>query len=441
VPSRTRRPVLNLDLLRREPDHVRVAARRRGNGAEFVDRILELDRARRAAITTAEALKAEKNALTAEIGKAADKKAAAAELRPRIAALDARIAATGEPLPAFDQQIDAELSEIPNLLDGSVPDGSDEHGNVLVRTWGEAPRFDFTPKPHWEIGEALGILDAERATKLSGSRFTVLRGAGARLSRALAQFFLDRAGRNGYVEIAPPVLVSRTTMWSTGQLSKFSDQMYAFEGDAPGEELYLIPTAEVPLTAMHRDEILSGELPVRYAAQTPCFRKEAGAAGRDTRGLIRQHQFEKVELVWLTAPERSFDDLETLVRNAAGLYEELGIAHRVMLLCAGDTGFNSAKTYDIETWTPSANAYREISSCSNCTDFQARRSAIRFRRDPAAKPEFVHTLNGSGGALGRTLAAVLENSQRADGGVTIPEVLRGFAGFASIEPDGTTRPT
>jgi seryl-tRNA synthetase len=432
--------VLNLDLLRREPDHVRVAARRRGGSAEFVDRILELDRERRAAITRAESLKAEKNALTARIAKAADKKTAAAELRPQIAALDARIATESASLPAYDQRIDAELSEIQNLLDGSVPDGDDEASNREVRRWGELPRFDFEPQPHWEIGERLGIFDFERAAKLSGSRFAVLRGPGARLSRALAQFFLDRAARNGYVEIAPPVLVNRATMWSTGQLSKFADQMYAFEGDGPGDALYLIPTAEVPLTALHRDELLAGELlPLRYTAHTPCFRKEAGAAGKDTRGLIRQHQFEKVELVWLTLPERSFDDLETLTRNAAGLYEELGIPHRVMLLCAGDTGFNAAKTYDIEVWLPGANTYREISSCSNCTDFQARRTNIRFRREPGAKPELVHTLNGSGGAIGRTIVAIVENYQRADGGLTIPEALRPFAGFASIEPDGSVR--
>jgi len=428
--------VLDINLLRREPDHVRIAARRRGIGAEFVDRVLELDRERRAAITAVEALKAEKNALTDLIKKASDKKAAAEELRPKIAELDARIAAEGERLPRFDEQIDAELSDVPNLLDGSVPDGSDENANVVVRSWGEPARFDFTPKPHWEIGEALGILDFERASKLSGARFSILRGAGARLSRAIAAFFLDRAARNGYVEITPPFLVTGTTMWSTGQLSKFADQMFS----DPSVELFLIPTAEVPLTGMHRDEILDGEtLPLQYVAHTPCFRKEAGAAGRDTRGLIRQHQFEKVELVWLTQPERSFDDHETLTRNAAGLLEELGLAHRVMLLCAGDTGFNAAKTYDLEVWLPSAQTYREISSCSNCTDFQARRSAIRFRREPKAKPELVHTLNGSGLAVGRTLLAVLENYQRADGGVTIPEALRPFTGFASIEPDGTVR--
>jgi len=440
VPSRTRAAVLNLDLVRREPARVRAAAQRRGGDGEFVDRILALDRERRAAITAAETLKAEKNALTAIIAKAADKKAAAAEVRPKIAELDARIKDASAQVPDLDARIEAELSDVPNLLDASVPDGADERGNVVVRTWGEPPSFPFAPLPHWEIGERLGIIDVERAAKLSGSRFSILRGAGARLSRALAQFFLDRASRNGYVEIAPPILVNRGTMWSTGQLSKFADQMYAFDGDAAGDELFAIPTAEVPLTAMHRDEMLSFDaLPLRYDAHTPCFRKEAGAAGKDTRGLIRLHQFEKVELVWITTPDRSFDDLETLTRHASGLLEELGIAHRVMLLCAGDTGFNAAKTYDIELWLPGANAYREISSCSNCTDFQARRTNIRFRRDAAAKPELVHTLNGSGLAIGRALAAVLENFQRADGGVDVPAALQPFAGFASIEPDGSVR--
>ncbi|HEY4441581.1 MAG TPA: serine--tRNA ligase [Candidatus Elarobacter sp.] len=432
--------MLNLELVRRDPDFVRAAARRRGNDAAFVDRVLELDRERRAALTSAEALKAEKNALTATIAQAADKKAAAAELRPRIAALVARIAEASARLPELDLQIAEALSEVPNLLDPSVPDGTTEADNALVRSWGEPRAFDFAPKPHWELGEALGILDFERAVKLSGTRFSVLRGAGARLSRALAQFFLDRAARNGYTEIAPPVLVSRATMWSTGQLTKFSDQMYAVEGDGEDETLYLIPTAEVPLTALHRDELLAGDLlPIRYTAWTPCFRKEAGAAGRDTRGLIRQHQFEKVELVWLTEPSRSFDDLETLTRNAAGLLEELGLAHRVMLLSAGDTGFNAAKTYDVEVWLPAQATYREISSCSNCTDFQARRANIRYRPAAGAKPEFVHTLNGSGLPIGRMLAAILENGQRADGGVDLPPALRAFAGFASIEPDGSVR--
>jgi seryl-tRNA synthetase len=429
--------MLDLNLVRNDPERVRISARRRGQSDTFVDRILELDGQRRAALTSAETLKAEKNALTASISKAADRGAEAARLKPEIAALDARIVAAGETLPAIDEQMNALLSEFPNVLDGSVPDGTGEDGNALVRAWGEPSTYAFEPKPHWEIAEALGILDTERAAKISGSRFAILRGPGARLSRAIAAFFLDRAARGGYLEIEPPVLVSKTTMWSTGQLTKFADAMFS----DPTVDLFLIPTAEVPLTAMHRDEILGADiLPLRYAAHTPCFRKEAGAAGKDTRGLIRQHQFEKVELVWLTQPERSFDDLDRLTAHASSLLQELGLAHRVMLLCAGDTGFNAAKTFDLEVWLPSGGGlFREISSCSNCTDFQARRSAIRFRRDTKAKPELVHTLNGSGLAIGRTLVAVIENYQRADGGIDVPAALQPFAGFASIEPDGSTR--
>jgi seryl-tRNA synthetase len=429
--------MLDLNLVRNDPERVRISARRRGQSDTFVDRILELDGQRRAALTSAETLKAEKNALTASISKAADRGAEAARLKPEIAALDARIVAAGETLPALDEQMNALLSDFPNVLDGSVPDGTGEDGNALVRAWGEPSTYAFEPKPHWEIAEALGILDTERAAKISGSRFAILRGPGARLSRAIAAFFLDRAARGGYLEIEPPVLVSKTTMWSTGQLTKFADAMFS----DPTVDLFLIPTAEVPLTAMHRDEILGADiLPLRYAAHTPCFRKEAGAAGKDTRGLIRQHQFEKVELVWLTQPERSFDDLDRLTAHASSLLQELGLAHRVMLLCAGDTGFNAAKTFDLEVWLPSGGGlFREISSCSNCTDFQARRSAIRFRRDTKAKPELVHTLNGSGLAIGRTLVAVIENYQRADGGIDVPAALQPFAGFASIEPDGSTR--
>jgi seryl-tRNA synthetase len=424
--------MLDLNLLRSDPERVRISARRRGQSDAFVDRVLELDAERRAALTNAESLKAEKNALTAAISKAADRGAEAARLKPEIAALDARIAEAAEKLPEFDERMNALLSDVPNVLDPTVPDGTDEEQNAVVRTWGYPRAFAFEPKPHWEIGEALGILDTERAAKISGSRFAILRGAGARLSRALAAFFLDRAARAGYLEIEPPVLVSKSTMWSTGQLTKFADAMFS----DPTVDLFLIPTAEVPLTAMHRDEILSADvLPMQYAAHTPCFRKEAGAAGKDTRGLIRQHQFEKVELVWLTQPERSFDDLERLTAHASSLLAELGLAHRVMLLCAGDTGFNAAKTFDLEVWLPSGGGlFREISSCSNCTDFQARRSSIRFRREAKAKPEFVHTLNGSGLAIGRTLVAIIENYQRADGGIDIPPALQPFTGFTSIEP-------
>jgi seryl-tRNA synthetase len=429
--------MLDLALLRSDPDRVRRSAQRRGISSAFVDTVVELDARQRRAITAAETLKAEKNALTASIAKAADRAAEAARLRPEIAKLDEHIAAAGAELPSFEDELRAILSDVPNVLDGSVPDGSDSAQNVVVRTWGTPRAFDFTPQAHWDLGEALGIIDFERAAKLSGSRFALLRGAGARLERALAAFFLDRAARAGYVEISPPVLVTRSTMWATGQLSKFADQMFV-DTDS---DLFLIPTAEVPLTAMHRDEILAADrLPLQYAAHTPCFRKEAGAAGKDTRGLIRLHQFEKVELVWVTLPERSFDDLERLTAHAAGLLEELELPHRVMLLCSGDTGFNSAKTYDIEVWLPSGGGgYREISSCSNCTDFQARRAGVRFRRDTKGRPEFAHTLNGSGLAIGRALVAVLENFQRADGGIDIPAALQPYAGFASIAPDGSVR--
>ncbi len=427
--------MLDIVVVRRDPDRVRRSARRRGLDPSFVDEVLRLDTEHRSALTAVESAKAEKNRLSAEIGKASDKAAAARDLKPQLDALAQTIQAqearaqgiapdcVGSPLRGL-------LESHPNLLDESVPDGSDSDANVLVRTWGEPKALEFAAKPHWEVGEELGILDFERASKLSGSRFTVLRSKGARLSRALVSYFLDRAYDRGYVEIAPPLLVTRQTMWSTGQLTKFSDAMFQ-DQDA---DLFLIPTAEVPLTALHGDEILRvNELPRKYSAYTPCFRKEAGAAGKDTRGLIRQHQFEKVELVWLADPERSFEALETLTSDAEGLLQELELPHRVMSLCAGDCGFNAAKTYDIEVWLPSAGTYREISSCSNCTDFQARRGAIRFRRDPSAKPELVHTLNGSGLAIGRTLVAILENYQQADGSLVVPKVLRPYTGFDRIE--------
>ena len=428
--------MLDLALLRRDPERVRRAAARRAGGAAFVDGVAALDAELRAARTAAETLKAEKNALTASIAKAADRAAEAQRLRPEIAALDARIATASEAIPPLEARIDASIADVPNLLDDSVPDGATEDDNVVVRVSGTPTEFPFAAKPHWEIGEALGILDFERAAKLSGSRFSVLRGAGARLSRALVSFFLARANERGYTEIAPPFLVSRQTMWSTGQLTKFADAMFR-DADA---DLFMIPTSEVPLTALHSGEILAaGTLPIQYAAYSPCFRKEAGAAGKDTRGLIRQHQFEKVELVWLTEPERSFEALERLSADAAALLDELELPYRVMLLCSADVGFNSAKTYDFEVWLPGQNTYREISSCSNCTDFQARRTQIRFRRDAKAKPELVHTLNGSGLAVGRTLLAILENYQQPDGSVLVPRALVPFAGFERITNDGIAR--
>lgn len=428
--------MLDVSLIRRDPDRLRHSLRRRGLDPSFVDDVLRYDEEYRSALTAVERAKAEKNRLSAQIAKANDKALTAGELRGQIEALSreidsgeerVRVLGVGEP----SSPLRALLENAPNLLEDSVPDGAGEEANAEVRRWGEPRHFDFEPKPHWELGERLGILDFERAVKLSGSRFTVLAGTGARLSRALIAFFLDRANERGYLEVAPPLLVSRDTMWSTGQLSKFADAMFR----DPEADLFMIPTAEVPLTALRGGEILdAADLPRKYAAYTPCFRREAGAAGKDTRGLMRLHQFDKVELVWLATPEASSDALESLTWDAASLLQELGLAHRVVVLCAGDTGFNAAKTYDIEVWLPAGNAYREISSCSNCTDFQARRAGIRFRRDVKSKPELVHTLNGSGLAIGRTLVALLENYQQADGSIAIPAVLQPYTGFARIGP-------
>jgi len=428
--------MLDIALIRRDPDRVRDSLRRRGLDASPVAEVLRYDEEYRSALTAIERAKAEKNRLSSAIAEAPDRAAAARDLRPQLDELAQRIAALDQEARALSQNEASSplrqlLDNMPNLLDDSVPEGADESDNVEVRRWGQPRAFEFDPKPHWELGETLGIIDFQRAARLSGSRFAILRGAGVRLGRALASFFLDRATSRGYVEIAPPLLVSRETMWSTGQLSKFADAMFS---DAQAD-LFMIPTAEVPLTALHGGEILQAtELPLKYAAATPCFRKEAGAAGKDTRGLMRQHQFDKVELVWLTLPEASFEGLETLTDHAAELLRELGLPHRIVTLCGGDTSFNAAKTYDLEVWIPSSNAYREISSCSNCTDFQARRASIRFRREPSSKPEFVHTLNGSGLAIGRAMIAILENFQQADGSIVVPEALRPYTGFASIPP-------
>ena len=420
--------MLDIGVIRRDPERVRHSVKRRGLDAAFVDEVLRLDEQYRSALTGVERAQAEKNALTAEIGKAPDKAAAARELRPQLDALAKRIAQSEAAATALAPDSEGSplrelLVQTPNLLDETVPDGADERANRVVRQVGEPRAYDFAPRAHWDVGEALGILDFARATKLSGSRFSMLLGAGARLQRAVAQFFLDRAQAAGYVEVAPPLLVSRETMWSTGQLTKFSDAMFR-DADA---DLFMIPTAEVPLAAMHGGETLrAADLPRKYAAFTPCFRKEAGAAGRDTRGLIRLHQFDKVELVWLSMPEASGAALEDITRHAESLLAELDLPFRVSLLCAGDVGFNSAKTYDLEVWFPAAGAYREISSCSNCTDFQARRAGIRVRRDAKSKPEFAHTLNGSGLAIGRTIAAILENYQQRDGSVRVPDALRPY---------------
>jgi seryl-tRNA synthetase len=426
--------MLDILLIRRDPDRVRHALLRRGLDSSPVADVLRYDEEYRSALTAVERAKAEKNRLSAAIGEAQDKAAAAREVRPKLDELAKNIESLEDiarALSPSDERspLRALLENMPNLLEDSVPDGADQASNVELRRWGEVPQRGFTPKAHWELGEQLGILDFARAAKLSGSRFAILRGAGARLARALGTFFLDRAAARGYLEIAPPLLVSRETMWSTGQLSKFSDAMFR-DADA---DLFMIPTSEVPLTALRGGEILEAEeLPLKYAALTPCFRKEAGAAGKDTRGLMRLHQFDKVELVWLTRPEVSYDALETLTNDAESLLQELQLPYRVVELCAGDTGFNAAKTHDIEVWVPSSNAYREISSCSNCTDFQARRASIRFRREAGSKPELVHSLNGSGLAIGRALIAVLENYQQADGSIVVPTALQPYTGFGQL---------
>ncbi|MBV9149461.1 MAG: serine--tRNA ligase [Candidatus Eremiobacteraeota bacterium] len=431
--------MLDINLIRRDPDRVRRSCERRGIDPSSVDEILRLDEQYRSAQTAVQTLLSQKNAHSATIARADDKAEAAKALRPQLDDLAQQIAAAEERAEMIspqraDSPLRALLENLPNILDSAVPDGKTEEDNVEVRRVGTPRAFDFEVKPHWTIGESLGILDFERAAKLAGSRFGILIGDGARLSRALIDFFLDRARAKSYVEVVPPYLVTRRTMWSTGQLTKFSDAMFC----DPEADLFMIPTSEVPLTALHGEEILSIEdLPRRYAAYSPCFRKEAGAAGKDTRGLMRQHQFEKVELVWLTVPESSGDVLDSLTADAEALLSELELSHRVVALCAGEIGFNSAKTYDVEVWIPSEGRYREISSCSNCTDFQARRADIRFRRDPKKKPEFVHTLNGSGLAVGRTLIAILENYQQADGSITIPLALRSYFNGEKIERSST----
>jgi seryl-tRNA synthetase len=336
-------------------------------------------------------------------------------------------------LAEVEGEIERLLLLVPNPPHESVPDGKDENDNRVMRTWGEKPAFGFAPKPHWDLGEALGIFEWGQAAKLSGARFTISKGAGARLERAIASFFLDVHGSRGYREILPPYLVNAETMTGTGQLPKFEEDLFKTTNQPP---LYLIPTAEVPVTNMHRDEILEAEaMPISYCAWTPCFRAEAGSAGRDTRGIIRQHQFNKVELVKFARAEESYAELEKMVDDACEVLRRLGLHHRVTLLCTGDMGFSSAKTYDIEVWCPGQDCYREISSCSNCEDFQARRIRVRYRGE-GGKPRLAHTLNGSGVAVGRTVVAILEQYQQADGSVKVPEALRPYLhGLVQITPE------
>lgn len=424
--------MLDLKFIRANPDLVREGIRKKGMQAD-VDAILAADEERRRILGEAESLRAQRNRVSEEIGRRKKRGEDAAALVEEMRAVAERISELDARLGEIDSRLNELLLLVPNLPHESVPEGPDASANVEVRRWGTPPRFDFDPRPHWEIGAALGVLDFERASKLSGSRFVLNRGAGARLERALINFMLDlHTSRHGYLEWFPPFLVTRDCMVGTGQLPKFAQDMYHVEG----EDLWLIPTAEVPLTNIHRDEILDADqLPLYYTAYSACFRAEAGAAGRDTRGMIRVHQFNKVELVKFTLPEQSYDELEKLVADAEEVLQLLGLPYRVVLLCTGDMSFASAKTYDLEVWLPSYNDYKEISSCSNFEDFQARRANIRFRRGPRGRVEYVHTLNGSGVAVGRTVAAILENYQQEDGSVVIPEVLRPYmGGLAVLEP-------
>jgi seryl-tRNA synthetase len=388
-----------------------------------IEEFVALDRRRRETVTRLEEKRRRRNEVTAVRGRPSP------ETLAEMKALKEEIRALEEEEERTNAELSAVETRIPNVPQDSVPRGKDETANRVERTWGSPPRFAFEPRAHWDLGPALGILDFDRGSRLAGARFTVLRGAGARLSRALIAFMLDLHTReHGYTEVFPPFLANSASLFAVGQLPKFEEDLFRTR-----EGYYLIPTAEVPLTNLHREEILPAEsLPIRYVAYTPCFRAEAGAAGRDTRGMIRQHQFEKVELMTFALPGESNEHLERLTGHAEEVLKRLGLAYRVVSLCTGDLGFGSARTYDLEVWLPGQQAYREISSCSNYESFQARRGAIRFRRAEGEKPEFAHTLNGSALAVGRTLVAVLENCQREDGSIEIPEALRPYFGAAEI---------
>lgn len=422
--------MLDIRFVRENPDKVIEALRKRGEGTELLDRILELETRRRDVLKAVEDLRQARNRLSQAIASLKKEGRDASGLLSDAKSVSDQIALEEDKLRGLEDKALQDLLLIPNIPDESVPVGKDESGNVEVRTWGVRPEFSFEPKNHWDIGEQLGILDFERAGKISGARFVINKGAGAKLERALMNFMLNlHTKEHGYTEILPPILVNKESMTGTGQLPKFEEDL--FRENSKG--LYLIPTAEVPVTNIHREEILQEEdLPIYYTAHTPCFRKEAGSYGKDTRGMIRQHQFNKVELVKFVKPEDSFNELESLVSNAEEVLKRLGLHYRVVALCTGDMGFSAAKTYDLEVWFPAQQKFREISSCSGFTDFQARRASIRFKRAGKKGTEFVHTLNGSGLAIGRTLAAILENFQQEDGSVIIPDALQHYMGIEKI---------
>lgn len=421
--------MLDIKFVRANADKVMAGLQKRGASLALTE-FLELEKQRREKLTEAETLKSRRNKVSEAIGKKKMAGEDAGAMVEEMRLVGQRIKELDDEVKNLEEELQQVLLSVPNLPHESVPAGSCDADNVQVRTWGTPPRFAFEPKAHWELGEGLDILDFERAGKVAGARFTFLKGAGARLERALVNFMLDlHTTGHGYTEIFPPFLVNAGSMLGTGQLPKFAEDMFKIADT----EYYLIPTAEVPVTNLYREEILdAGSLPIYHTAYSACFRAEAGAHGRDTRGLIRQHQFNKVELVKFVAPEQSYAELEKLTQDAEEVLQLLGLPYRVVALCAGDLGFSSAKTYDLEVWLPSFNGYREISSCSNFEDFQARRANIRYRPDKKAKPAYVHTLNGSGVAIGRTMAAILENYQQEDGTVRIPAALQPYMGGLEV---------
>ena len=416
--------MLDIKLIRENPAKVQEGFRKRGEVIDLAS-LLKLDEERMSILKRVEDLRSRRNKASDEIGKLKREGKSADQYLEQMKGVSEEIKQLEVDIRGIEEQEREILLVLPNLPNESVPVGENEKGNIEIRKWGNIPEFNFTPKPHWETGEDLDIIDFPRATNIAGARFSLLKGAGALLERALINFMLDLHTReHGYKEVVPPFMVNRKTMTGTGQLPKFEEELFRIERDG----FYLIPTAEVPVTNIHQGEILQEDvLPLYYTAYTPCFRREAGSYGKDTRGLIRQHQFNKVELVKFSKPEESYNELEKLTNNAEEVLKRLGLPYRVVALCTGDMGFSSAKTYDIEVWLPGQNTYREISSCSNFEDFQARRADIRYKADKG-RTEYVHTINGSGLAVGRTLVAILENYQQEDGTVVIPEALRSYMG-------------
>ncbi len=422
--------MLDIKVIRENPEKVKAAMKTRNKDMDnLVDEVLAIDVERRALMTKTDAFKQEQNEASKKIPQIKKEGGDISEIMQRMNEIKESIKANDAILSELEEKQKKIMYEFPNIPSDTTPIGKDDTENVEIRKWGEPRKFDFEAKAHWDIGADLGILDPETAAKVTGTRFHFYKGIGARLERAIINFFLNTHIENGYTEVMPPYMVNRASMTGTGQLPKFEEDAFKTTND-----YFLIPTAEVPVTNMHRDEILDGaKLPISYCAYSACFRAEAGSAGRDTRGLIRQHQFNKVELVKFADPETSYDELEKLTNDAERVLQLLGLPYRVVALSSGDIGFSSAKTYDIEVWMPSYGRYVEISSCSNFEDFQARRASIRFKKDPKAKAQLVHTLNGSGVAVGRTTAAILENFQNEDGSVTVPEVLVPYMGTDIIK--------